>query len=227
MKKIITAIIASFFIGNFALAETSIGVKISAASMDASGSHTTNSSSGGSGGDAVNASGEADFNMGSFFIEKNTGLDFNGVGITIGLDVIPFTAEVDKLGGGDGFDATVDVEDVMTAYIQPTFSTGDGVSVFARLGYTQGDVVITNITRQATASETTDSASTDGDQSKSLEGIMYGVGITKEIDGLVDFLRLEGTITEFDEIQHTNSNGKVVKADSELMLISLSIGKTF
>lgn len=224
MKKIITAIIASFFIGNFALAETSIGVKISAATMDASGSHTTNSSSGGSGGDAVNASGEADFNMGSFFIEKDTGLDFNGVGITIGLDVIPFTAEVDKLGGGDGFDATVDVEDVMTAYIQPTFSTGDGVSVFARLGYTQGDVKITNITRQATTAGT---ASTDGDQSKNLEGIMYGVGITKEIDGLVDFLRLEGTITEFDELSHTNSNGKVVKADSELMLISLSIGKTF
>ena len=224
MKKIITAIIASFFIGNFALAETSIGVKISAASMDASGSHTTNSSTGGSGGDAVNASGEADFNMGSFFIEKNTGFDFNGVGITLGLDVIPFTAEVDKLGGGDGFDATVDVENVMTAYIQPTINTGDGVSVFARVGYTQGDVQITNITRQATTAGT---ASTDGDQSKSLEGIMYGVGITKEIDGLVDFVRLEGTITDFDQINHTNSNGKIVKADAELQLISLSIGKTF
>ena len=34
------------------------------------------SSSGGSGGTAVNASGEGEFNMGSFFIEKNTGLDF-------------------------------------------------------------------------------------------------------------------------------------------------------
>ena len=105
MKKLLTAIIASFFIGSFALAETSIGIKISSATMDASGSHTTNSSSGGSGGTAVNASGEGEFNMGSFFIEKNTGLDFNGVGITLGLDVIPFTAEVDKLGGGDGFDA--------------------------------------------------------------------------------------------------------------------------
>ena len=224
MKKLLTAIIASFFIGSFALAETSIGIKISAASMDASGSHTTNSSSGGSGGDAVNASGEGDFNMGSFFIEKNTGLDFNGVGITLGLDVIPFTAEVDKLGGGDGFDATVDVEDVYTVYVQPTFSSGDGISVFARLGYTQGDVNITNISRQATEAGT---ASTDGDQSKSLDGIMYGLGVTKDIDGLIDFVRLEGTITEFDEIQHTNSNGKVLKADAELRLITLSIGKTF
>ena len=224
MKKLLTAIIASLFIGSFALAETSIGVKISAATMDASGSHTTNSSSGGSGGDAVNVAGEGHFNMGSFFIEKNTGLDFNGVGITLGLDVIPFTAEVDKLGGGDGFDATVDVEDVYTVYVQPTFSSGDGVSVFARLGYTQGDVNITNVSRQATSAGT---ASTDGDQSKSLEGIMYGLGVTKDIDGLIDFVRLEGTITEFDEIQHTNSNGKVLKADAELRLITLSIGKTF
>ena len=68
MKKLISAIIASFFIGSFALAETSIGVKISAANMDASGSHTTNSSSGGSGGAAVNASGESDFSVASFTI---------------------------------------------------------------------------------------------------------------------------------------------------------------
>ena len=224
MKKLLTAIIASFFIGSFALAETSIGVKLTAATLDASGSHTTNSSTGGSGGAAVNSSGEGNFNMGSFFIEKNTGFSFNGVGITLGLDVIPFTAEVDKLGGGDGFDATVDVENVMTAYIQPTFSTGDGVSVFARIGYTQGDVAITNVSRQATTAGT---ASTDGDTSKSLEGIMYGIGITKDIDAIVDFVRLEGTVTDFDEINHTNSNGKIVKADSELRLISLSIGKSF
>ena len=224
MKKLITAIIASFFIGSFAHATTSIGVKLTAATLDASGSHTTNSSSGGSGGDAVTSSGEGNFNMGSIFIEKNTGIDFNGVGITLGLDVIPFTAEVDKLGGGDGFDATVDVENVMTAYIQPTFSTGDGVSVFARIGYTQGDVAITNVSRQATTAGT---ASTDGDTSKSLEGVMYGIGLTKDINGLVDFVRLEGTVTDFDEINHTNSNGKIVKADSELRLISLSIGKSF
>ena len=70
MKKIISAIIASFFIGNFALAENVMGIKISAANMDASGSHQTNSASSGGGGTAVNASGNADFEMASIFVEK-------------------------------------------------------------------------------------------------------------------------------------------------------------
>ena len=220
MKKLISAIIASFFIGSFALAETSIGVKISAANMDASGSHTTNSASGGSGGAAVNKSGESDFSVASFFIEKST--EVRGINLSLGIDVIPFTAEVDKLGGGTGFDATVEVGNVMTAYIQPTFNAGGDVSLFLKAGVTSGDVDITDISRQATTAGT---ASTDGNTAKSLDGVMFGVGAQMNTDG--GFVRLEGTVTDFDEISHTNSNGKIVKADAELTLISLSFGKTF
>ena len=221
MKRLITAIIASLFVGSFALAETSIGVKASIANMDASGSHTTNSASGGSGGAAVNAAGNADFELASFFIERG-GLDINGINFSIGLDVIPFSAEVDKLGGGDGTDATVKVADVFTLYVQPTFNAANDTSVFLKAGYTQGDVEISDITRQATTAGT---ASTDGNTSKSLEGFMVGLGVQKNTD--FGFLRLEATMTEFDEISHTNSNGKVVKADADMNMISLSIGKTF
>ena len=35
------------------------------------------------------------------------------------------------------------------------------------------------------------------------------------------------SITDFDEISHTNSNGKVLKADAEMTLISISVGKSF
>ena len=220
MKKLISAIIASLFISSFALAETSIGVKISAANMDASGSHTTNSSSGGGGGAAVNASAESDFSVASFFIEKST--EVRGINLSLGIDVIPFTAEVDKLGGGNGFDATVEVGNVMTAYIQPTFNAGGDVSLFLKAGVTSGDVDITDISRQATNAGT---ASTDGNTAKSLDGYMYGVGAQMNTDA--GFVRLEGTVTDFDEISHTNSNGKIVKADAELTLISLSFGKTF
>ena len=220
MKKIISAIIASFFIGNFALAETAMGIKISAANMDASGSHTTNSASSGGGGAAVNASGNADFEMASVFVEKST--EFNGMNIALGLDIIPFSAEVDSLGGGDGFDAKVEVSNVLTAYIQPTLNAGGDVSLFVKGGYTAGDVDITDISRQATSAGT---ASTDGEQSKTLEGFMYGVGIQKDTDN--GFVRLEGTFTDFDEISHTNSNGKVVKADAEMTLISVSFGRSF
>ena len=220
MKKIISAIIASIFIGTFAHAENLMGIKISAANMDASGSHTTNSASSGGGGSAVNASGNANFQMASFFVEKST--ELNGMDVSLGLDIIPFEAEVDSLGGGDGFDATVDIEDVMTVYIQPSIDAGNDMSLFLKAGYTQGDVAITNISRQATEAGT---ASTDGDQTKSLEGVMLGVGLQRDFD--MGFLRLEGTVTEFDEISHTNSNGKIVKASADLTLISLSIGKTF
>ncbi len=213
------AVFLSSLVGFSALAEgTSIGIKFSNANMEASGSHTTNSTTSGSlgsGGAAVSASDDADFNMASFFIERS--IDAGALTMSVGLDVIPMSAEVDKLDGGDGFDATVTVENVITAYIQPTFG-----NVFVKAGYTMGDVDITDISRQATNAGT---ASTDGDQSKDLEGFMYGAGIQVDLDA--GFVRLEGTFTDFDEISHTNSNGKVVKADSELTLISLSLGKSF
>ena len=218
MRKLITAVTLSCLIGFSALAEGTIGIKFSNANMEASGSHTTNSTTSGSlgsGGAAVNASDDADFNMASFFVEKS--VEAGALTMSVGLDVIPMSAEIDKLDGGDGFDATVTVENVITAYIQPTFG-----NVFVKAGYTMGDVDITDVSRQATTAGT---ASTDGDQSKDLEGFMYGAGIQLDLNS--GFVRLEGTVTDFDEISHTNSNGKIVKADAELTLISLSLGRSF
>ena len=216
MKKILISTILAGFFAFSASADTNIGISISAANMDASGSHTPNS------GDAVKHAGNADFEMASFFLEKE--VDVGGLSIAIGLDMIPMTAEVDKLGGGTGFDATVEVGNVMTAYIQPMFNAGS-LTVFLKAGATTADLDITEISRQATASETSDSASTDGAQSKSLDGMMYGAGIQTEMMG--GFIRLEGTVTDFDEITHTNSNDKILKADSKLTRFSISYGKSF
>ena len=224
MKKLTIAFISVIFLAVSAQAD-SVGVRISTANMDASGSHTTNSASGGSGGAAVNSAGNADFMVASLFAEKD--IELGGMSMSIGLDVIPFTTEVEKLGGGDGFDATVEVGNLITAYIQPTFDLGE-MSVFAKVGYSQADLDITNISRQATGSGQ-GTASTDGDTGKDLEGMMYGAGIQKAVSHLGGdgFVRLEATFTDFDEISHTNSNGKIVKADAEMTMISLSLGKTF
>ena len=225
MKKLTIAFISVIFLAFSAQAD-SVGVRISTANMDASGSHTTNSTTAGSldsGGAAVNSSGNADFMVASLFAEKD--IELGGMSMSIGVDVIPFTTEVEKLGGSDGFDATVEVGNLITAYIQPTFDLGD-VSVFAKVGYSQADLDITNISRQATTAGT---ASTDANTGKDLEGMMFGAGVQKAVQhmGGDGFVRLEATVTDFDEITHTNSNGKVVKADAELTMISLSIGKTF
>ena len=227
MKKLTIAFISVIFLAVSAQAD-SVGVRISQANMDASGSHTTNSTTSGSlnsGGAAVNAAGNADFMVASIFAEKD--FDLGAMTMSLGLDVIPFTTEIDKLGGGDGFDATLEVGNLITAYIQPTFDLGE-MSVFAKVGYSQADLDITNISRQATGSGQ-GTASTDGNTGKDLEGMMYGAGIQKAVQhmGGDGFVRLEATVTDFDEISHTNSNGKVVKADAEMTMISLSIGKTF
>ena len=174
MKKILISTILAVFFTFSASADNNIGISISAANMDASGSHTTNSSTGGSGGAAAASSGNADFEVASFFVEKE--VDVSGITVAFGLDMIPMTAEVDKLGGGDGFDAMVEVGDVMTAYIQPMFDTGD-MAVYLKAGVTSANVDITDVSRQATNAGT---ASTDGAQSKTLEGIMLGLGETKE-----------------------------------------------
>ena len=199
---------------------TNIGLKVSYGNMEASGSHTTNSGSIAYGGAAVSASGDADFPFGSIFIERQ--ISAGSMDVALGLDINPTTQEVDKLGGGDGFDATVDMGNLYTAYIQPMLASNGNVTFFAKLGYSQADLDIKDITRQATTAGT---ASTDGNTSKSLEGPMYGIGVNVSLES--SFVRLEATRTDFDEISHTNSNGKIVKADAELDAISISFGKSF
>ena len=222
MKKTITVIFMSILMAcNSAIADsTNIGVSFGMANMDATGSHTTSSASGASGGDAVSSAGDADFELASIFIERE--IEAGAANIVIGLDAIPFTAEVDKLGGGDGFDATVEVGNLLTAYIQPTFNAAGDVQLFVKAGYAQADLDIIETSRQATATGT---AGTDGDTEKSLEGPMFGIGLQKGMDN--GFVRLEGTFTDFDEISHTNSNGKVLKADAEMTRISISLGRSF
>ena len=160
----------------------------------------------------------------SIFVERQieTSDKFN---ISVGLDYVPMNASVAKLGGGDGFDAQVNVRNVFTAYLQPTFIVSDAVSIYGKVGITHGDLEITDISRQATTAGT---ASTDVAQDKSLEGTVYGIGaqVTRAI-GPFDFIRLEATQTDFDQIKHTNSNSKALTADAEMELITLSFGKSF
>lgn len=193
---------------------TNVGVKVSYGTLDASGSHTTND------GATINESNSANLPFGSVFIERQ--ISRGNLDIALGLDINPTTQEVDKLGGGDGFDATVDMGNLYTVYIQPMKKSGN-VTFFAKVGYAKADIDITNISRQATTAGT---ASTDGPQSKSLEGPMFGLGLQVDTASS-SFVRLEASRTDFDEISHTNSNSKVLKADAELDSVSISFGKSF
>ena len=54
----------------------------------------------------------------------------------------------------------------------------------------------------------------------------FGAQINRSF-GAFNFIRLDATHTDFDQVTHTNSNLKTLKADADMDVISLSIGKTF
>jgi len=219
-KKLIIAAISASFVASAAFADsTNVGFRISTGNLAASGTETTNTAT-----TVTQAEKDASFEMGSIFVERQieTNDKFN---ITLGLDFVPITADIAKLDGGDGFDATVSAGNLLTAYVQPTFNVTDTISLFGKVGFARGDLEISEISRQATTAGT---ASTDVGPEKSLEGMVYGIGAQMNRSfGAFDFVRLEATQTDFDKITHTNSNSKVLTADAEMELISLSIGKSF
>jgi hypothetical protein len=231
MKKLLLSLFVIFGLTSLSANAdmTNVGIKITSANMEASGSETVDSGSTNSGGAAKSQpSKDSNFQIGSLFVERQLEGKLGGNDLVLGLELVPFTAEIDKLGGSDGFDATLEIGMLATAYVQPMFKANDDVTIFVKAGYSQADLDINSISRQAgSASQTGDTQSTDGAQSKTLEGPMYGAGIQVSMNSVLDFVRLEGTVTDFDEITHTNSNGKVLKADAELTTISLSLVKSF
>ena len=221
-KLIITAISASLIASAVFADSTNVGFRISAGNLAASGTANTNAS----GTNVTHTERDADFEIASIFVERQieTTDKFN---IIVGLDYVPITADVATLGGGTGFDAKVSAGNLFTAYIQPTFIVNDTISVFGKVGFASGDLEITDISRQAT-SASAGTASTDTAQDKTLEGTMFGIGAHMNKDlGIFNFIRLEATQTDFDTISHTNSNSKVLTADAEMELITLTIGKSF
>ena len=187
MKKIVISAIILWNPGFSAFADkTNVGIKITQGNMEASGSHTTDAAASNKGGAAVKSSGDADFLMGSLFIERQFEDVQNNLDVALGLDIVPFTAEIDRIGGNDGVDATVEIGNLVTAYVQPMFQAGDA-TLFLKLGYAQADLDVTDIRRQAgSASQTNDTQSTDTSTSKSLEGPMYGAGVQVAMGSVLD-----------------------------------------
>ena len=220
-KKIIIAAISASFLASAAFADsTNFGVRFSTAELTASGSENTNLA----GTDLTQNERDATFEIPSVFVEKQMDLS-SGLNISLGLDFVPLTEDVATLSGGDGTDGKIKAGNLMTAYIQPSFSVSENISIYGKVGYASGDLKITDITRQATTAGT---AATDTSADKTLEGPVYGLGIQVNADiGAFSFIRLEGTHTDFDQVTHTNSNGKVLKADAEMDLVTFTIGKNF
>ena len=220
MKKLTLALVLLSFMGFNANADMNVGVKVTAAELTADGSETQNS-----GAVVVQKERDASFELASIFAEAMVSL--GNMDMALGVELVPLTAEVAVIGGGTGFDATVEVGNLRSAYIQPMMTTDGGVSLYVKAGYAQADLDISNVSRQATSSATTDSASTDTNLDQELEGPMYGLGMQISTDSIIDAIRIEATRHDFDEISFTNSNNKKLKADATMDAISIALVKSF
>ena len=232
IKKIIPTALLLTSISSVALADNwNVGASASYGNLDGTASDTQIGPSGANGTVAQTRgakSGDADFPFASIFLEYAKTVD-KDLDIIVGLDYVPFKAEIDSksfadtsLEGGPTDaagtrKAKLELENYATLYLQPTYKIGGGTAVFGKVGYIHGDVKISG---SNTATGSTINA-TD-----TLNGYVVGLGVQHNINKNV-FVRLEGSYTDHDSVTATDSKSTKFTADSEIIAGKLSIGYSF
>lgn len=174
-------------------------------------------------------SGDANFPFASIFVEYVKTMD-KSLDLVVGLDYVPFKAEIDdksfsdndkRTGQTAGVDGTrqakLELKNYATLYLQPTYKIGGGTAIYGKVGYIHGDVKITG---SNTATGSTINA-TD-----TLNGYTVGLGVQHNIDKNL-FVRLEGNFTAHDDVTATDSLATKYTADSEMIAGKISIGYSF
>ena len=233
IKKIIPTALLLTSISSAALADNwNVGASASYGNIDGTAKDTQTTGAGAVVAQTRGANtGDADFPFGSIFVEYAKTMD-KDLDLIIGLDYVPFKAEIDSKSFTDtSFEAGTDVssstagtrkaklelENYATLYLQPTYKIGGGTAVFGKVGYIHGDVKISG---SNTATGSTINAK------DTLNGYVVGLGVQHNINKNV-FVRLEGSFTAHDDVTATDSKNTKFTADSELIAGKLSIGYSF
>ena len=226
MKNLKTLLATTILATSFSTAAISqnINVGISAAygQMEAEGTETNVTAK-------AKKSGDANFPFASIFAEYNVVID-KSWSMILGLDYIPINTEIEdtsksdtNLGSAAGGTTTgtkkakLELENHATLYLQPTYSLGDGLSVFGKVGYSHADL-------QVTSSNTSTSSTLN--KKDDLEGYLVGFGVQKNIDKNT-FVRFEANYTDYDTVTYTDTNNTKFTAEPELYSVKISIGKSF
>tara|TARA_B110001452_G_scaffold256251_1_gene249428 strand:+ start:154 stop:792 length:639 start_codon:yes stop_codon:yes gene_type:complete len=212
MKKLtILLITAVFTLATSAFAGGMIGVKYGTGELDGnSKAYTAGSTT------VAAQSGSKDNEFGAIFAEVN----IKSSPISIGLEYVPFDADVSLNGSSSG--GSANVSDYTTAYLLAMTDLKD-ISVYAKVGYSQADI--------GTVKPNNSTNTTVNSNSGELEGIMYGVGIQTAELAMGIVARAEYTYTEFDDVSYTstsNGSASVTKtASGELTTMTVSLSKSF
>ena len=206
LKTLALAICFSF-VATVASAEMRIGVSVHAMMFETTGSETLRTS-----GNVTNKSVDETATVPSIFIEA-----VNSKGLGIGIDYVP-VAELGK-GTGDDDDAetsgankaSAELTSHSTVYLIAQSENG----LYLKAGMAFADV------------DTTENLATgDSYGNASTEGLMAGIGVSKDMDNGM-FWRGEVSYVDYDDVSITSTGGSTVKASVDTTNLSLSIGKSF
>ena len=227
MNKITTILAGLFLIlssvSSHAAGGWALGVSASSNTLDTAGKEDVDSNG------TIDATKNVsdDFAVGSIFAEyTNMGEKF---GVTIGLDYIPFEADIDKrsvtqttksltdatsTSGTNSVEGTV--KDHYTMYIQPGFMIKPSTMLYGTLGYASATV----------NGKSTSLTHTNINKDEDLEGTKIGVGVKHVYDNGI-FVKIDYSETEYDTVSWTTSNNTKASVDLDNESYALSIGKQF
>ena len=231
MKKLLTSILATFMLLSLNAAANAsgfgMGISISSNSLDTAGKEDVDSNG------TIDAKKTVsdDIMIGSIFGEYSaTGINGSKLAMTIGVDYIPFDADIDKRSitqsslkaKADGAASTgtnsvsATVEDHYTVYLQPGFMINDSTTVYGTIGFSNATVNGKSVSL----------THTDINKSQDLDGTVLGAGMkTVKDNGL--FIKLDYKETSYDSVSFTTSNNTKATADLDNETFALSIGKQF
>jgi opacity protein-like surface antigen len=231
MKKLLTSILATFILLSLNVAANAsgfgLGISISSNTLDTAGKEDVDNN--GTIDDRKTVS--DDIMIGSVFGEYSaTGINGSKLALTIGVDYIPFDADIDKRSitqsslkaladgaastGTNSVSATV--EDHYTVYLQPGFMINDSTTVYGTIGFSNATVNGKSVSL----------THTDINKSQDLDGTVLGAGMkTVKDNGL--FIKLDYKETSYDSVSFTTSNNTKATADLDNETFALSIGKQF
>ena len=223
LQTLIAAFLLSIFSATSAMSEYAVGVTGAYALLDASGTETE-------GGEQTSTDIDHNFGLASIFAEYTMG------SITMGLDYIPFAADV-----SEDVKSRTDVETSVTGTVTETTTSrsqkaqaeiDQHLTFYATYELTPGFYVKAGyVMADLTTTESLGTGSKYGDET--LDGYTIGVGFQGDV-GANSFMRGEYTYTDYDDISLTSSvartgvttNNKVT-GDIDVSQFKVSYGYKF
>ena len=231
MKNLISPILATFMLLSLNVSANAsgfgMGISISSNTLDTAGKEDVDSNG------TIDATKNVsdDIMIGSVFGEYSaTGINGSKLALTIGVDYIPFDADIDKRSitqsslkakadgaastGTNSVEATV--EDHYTVYLQPGFMINDSTMLYGTVGFSNATINGKSVSL----------THTDISKSQDLDGTVLGAGV-KTVKDNGFFIKFDYKETSYDTVSFTTSNSTKATADLDNETFALSIGKQF